>query len=122
MSKDYKIEYTYEKKFLHAKITGKESISTSFNYWVDLIEEARIKNYTSVFVEEHLEGDLSKSENFRLNKEISRLDYSHIKKVAFVDANLTHKEINDFGITQLLKAGLNIMLFNSDKEAIKWLQ
>lgn len=119
---DYELKYKYERDFLHAKVSGTESLSTSLSYWIDIIEEARLRNFKNILIEERLNGVLAKSDSFRLNQELSKTNLTHIKKIAFVDHHPDHSETNSFSISMALKYGLNIMLFNSLAEAKIWLK
>lgn len=119
---DSKLKYKYEKDFLHAIVTGQKNLNFSIQYWIDVIEESRLRKYKLILVEEHLHGNMSKSDVFRLNQEIAKMEFSHIRKIAFFDSQVEHEANNSFGISLLLKKGLNVMLFNSIKDAKNWLK
>lgn len=117
----YTINFEMRDEYLYAYVEGKEdSLEISISYWSKVLEKCREHNYNKVLIEENLTENASSSEIYELAKEVAGMGFGNTL-IAFVDRQLEHQELNKFGELVATNRGLRVKVFNSVREAEKWL-
>ncbi|MEZ5429286.1 MAG: hypothetical protein R2747_23765 [Pyrinomonadaceae bacterium] len=96
------------------------SLEVSKNMWFEMIRECREAGYKKLLIEESLSESLTMPETFELILFLVGLKFGCIK-FAFVDRCPSHADVNRFGELAGANRGLNGKMFQSKREAEKWL-
>lgn len=122
VSAQYVIDYEDRGDYLYAFVTGaKDSLAVSLSFWRELAAESKARQVTALLVEEDFRESLSVGEMFELVEGILALDW-HSVRVAFVDRNEAHHELNEFGEVVATNRGMCARVFSDAVLAETWLR
>lgn len=122
ISAQYVIAYEDRGDYLYAFVTGaKDSIAVSLSFWRELAAESKARQVAALLVEEDFRETLSVGEMFELVEGILALDW-HSVRVAFVDCNEAHHELNEFGEVVATNRGMRARVFTDVVLAETWLR
>jgi hypothetical protein len=117
----YQILFEDRDNYLFASVTGeKDSLEISVAYWTDVFTEMRIRNYNKVLVTEDFKDVVTAMDMYMLIEEIQKLGLTDLQ-IAFVDKELSQYDLNKFAETVAVNRGIYGKIFNSEREAERWL-
>lgn len=117
----YKLSLEQKPSYLHAVVSGKNSIENVAGYLEDLRRESAARNCFRVLVEERLEGPrLGMLDVFQLVSDGSSRASGMFKAIAFVDINADSGQMK-FAETVALNRGIPVKLFSKVADAEAWL-
>jgi hypothetical protein len=121
--KSYSITYDVRKGYLYALVTGEAGTHDLVNaYWNEVAEECAQQKATKLLVEERLSRRIdSLSDAYNLSADVSTITGLAGVKVAFVDSDPAHHELNLFGELVASNRGLYCKTFKDFGEGEKWL-
>jgi hypothetical protein len=118
----YTLTITPKPAFLHAVVTGENSVEHVMRYLDEIQRECRARNCFRVLIEERLEGPrLDAKGVFQIASEGSRRVRVPFKAIAYVDAN-TKGDLMKFAETVATNLGLPVSVFSTVGEAEQWLR
>lgn len=118
-TKPYRLTFEQRDGYLYAYVEGEEdSYDISIAYWQETADEAKRLGVGSVLIEENITGTGSVLDAYRFAADIARMGFG---RVAFVDRQLDHQEVNAFAELVALNRGLNCKIFNDINAAEAWL-
>jgi hypothetical protein len=56
---NYRLTIKVEGEYIHAQVTGEESLENSWSYWREIAAACKENNIKNVLVEDYLEGEIS---------------------------------------------------------------
>lgn len=121
--KSYSIAFELRSNYLYVVVTGKAESSDLVNaYWNEIAEECKRQKVTKLLVDEQLSRRIdSLSDAYNLSADVSGIADLAGVKVAFVDSDPTHHELNLFGELVASNRGLYCKTFKAFDEGERWL-
>jgi hypothetical protein len=117
----YQLQITEKPTYLHAVVTGKNTIENVTGYLKDLLRECEARQSFNVLIEERLEGRrLETWDVYQIASDSSTLARGFFRAIAFVDVNASG-ELMKFAETVANNRGVPMMLFATVTEAETWL-
>jgi hypothetical protein len=117
----YQLEIIEKPNYLHAVVTGKNTMENVVGYLKDLLKECEARRCFNVLIEERLEGRrLETWDVYQIASDNSALARGFFKNVAYVDIN-AGGELMKFAETVANNRGVPMMLFPTVAEAEAWL-
>lgn len=117
----YQLELIEKPNYLHAVVTGKNTMENVVGYLKDLLKECEARRCFNVLIEERLEGRrLETWDVYQIASDNSTLARGFFKNVAYVDVN-ARGELMKFAETVANNRGVPMMLFPTVAEAEAWL-
>lgn len=118
----FEIQYQEGEGYLYALISGKEdSVAAALEYWRRVIDECHKRGLKSLLVEEDFPNQPTTEEIFTVTSAIPKMGSAGLK-IAFVDREAEHNDLNIFGETVAVNRGVFGRVFNSKEDAIAWLK
>ena len=93
---------------------------TSLEYWQRIIDKCYKRGFRKLLVEEDFPNQLSTMEIYTLTNAITKM-FTKTLKVAFVDRQSEHNDLNLFGETVAVNRGAYGRIFTNSKDAEIWL-
>jgi hypothetical protein len=119
--KPYTITFEERPQYLYVLVEGEnDSYEISRQFWTEIVDYLKGKEYEKVLVVERLEETVSTEDVYRLVTEFPQMGLTGLK-IAFVDEVLDQYTINQFGEIVALNLDLNGKIFNDVDRAEKWL-
>lgn len=117
----YQLQIIARPAFLHAVVTGRNTIENVSGYLKDLLRECETRQCFNVLIEERLEGRrLETWDVYQIASDSSTLARCFFRTIAFVDINASG-ELMKFAETVANNRGVPMMLFATVAEAETWL-
>jgi hypothetical protein len=117
----YQLEIIEKPNYLHAIVTGKNTMENVVGYLKDLLKECEARRCFNVLIEERLEGRrLETWDVYQIASDSSTLARGFFKNVAYVDVN-AGGELMKFAETVANNRGVPMTLFPTVAEAEAWL-
>ncbi len=117
----YQLQITEKPTYLHAVVTGKNTMENVTGYLKDLLRECEARNCFNVLVEERLEGRrLETWDVYQIASDSSTSARGFFRSVAYVDIN-AGGELMKFAETVANNRGVPVRMFTSVAEAEAWL-
>jgi len=118
----FRIRYQEHEGYLHAFISGEEdSLECSLEYWRRVIDECHRRGLKSLLVEESFPNQASTMEMYNITSALPGMGSQGLK-IAFVDREADHSELNMFGETVAVNRGVFGRVFRTAEEAAAWLK
>jgi hypothetical protein len=119
--KPYTITFEERPQYLYVLVEGEnDSYEISRQFWTEIVDYLKGKEYEKVLVVERLEETVSTEDVYRLVTEFPQMGLTGLK-IAFVDEVLDRYTINQFGEIVALNLDLNGKIFNDVDRAEGWL-
>jgi hypothetical protein len=120
---NYTINITLKNNYLHAVITGDNSIKNVERYLLDIQEAVEQQQCKSVLIEEHLTGSgLDTFDIFDIIRTRARYARDNKLRIAYIDLNRDHHRTTvAFGENLANILGVNVKVFSATPEAVVWL-
>jgi hypothetical protein len=121
--KSYSISFELRANYLYALVTGEAVTNELTNaYWNEIGQECARHKITKLLVEEKLSRRIdSLSDAYRTSADVSVIAGLTGVKIAFVDSDLAHHDLNLFGELVASNRGLYCKNFEDFREAEEWL-
>ena len=117
----YQIQITEKPTYLHAVVTGRNTIENVTGYLKDLLRECETKQCFNVLIEEKLEGRrLETWDVYQIASDNSTLARGFFRTIAYVDIN-AGGELMKFAETVANNRGVPMRVFATVAEAEAWL-
>ena len=117
----YQLEIIEKPNYLHAIVTGKNTMENVVGYLKDLLKECEARLCFNVLIEERLVGRrLETWDVYQIASDNSTLARGFFKNIAYVDVN-AGGELMKFAETVANNRGVPMMLFPTVAEAEAWL-
>jgi hypothetical protein len=117
----YKRTISKKANYLHAIVTGQNSLGNIKRYLHQLYHECKSVNCSRLLIEKRLEGPrLNALEVFETASEESRRSTGMLKAVAYVDIN-AEGDLMKFAETVAVNRAVPMKIFSTLAEAEKWL-
>ena len=117
----YQLEIIEKPNYLHAIVTGKNTMENVVAYLKDLLKECEARRCYNVLIEERLEGRrLETWDVYQIASDHSALARGFFKNIAYVDVR-AGGELMKFAETVANNRGVPMMLFPTVAEAEAWL-
>lgn len=117
----YQLQITDKPTYLHAVVTGRNTIENVTAYLKDLLRECEARQLFNVLIEERLEGRrLETWDVYQIASDNSTLARGFFRTIAFVDVN-AGGELMKFAETVANNRGVPMRLFSTVAEAEAWL-
>ncbi len=121
MSIPYRLTFVQEPTYLHAIVTGSNSVENVARYIEGVVFECTVRGCQRVLIEECLEGPRLNTTNvFRLASEGSSRAHGYFTAIAYVDVN-AEGDLMKFAETVAVNRGLPVRVFASVADAQAWL-
>lgn len=118
----YELVVTRKPTYLHAVVTGRNSVESVEGYLADIRRECTLRGCHRVLIEERLEGPrLDVKDVFRIAAGGSTRAVGMFEAIAYVDAN-AHGDLMKFAETVAVNRSLPVKVFASVADAETWLQ
>lgn len=111
----YEIVFQEENGYLHARVTGDNSLESVRGYFREALEACVRLGYSTLLVEENLQGRrLSLADVFYIAAEVTEQSRSILRRLAYVDVNSQHSPENTrFAETVAVNRGANVRVFET---------
>lgn len=117
----YKLAIDQKASYLHAIVTGRNSIENVMLYMAEIHRECSLRGCFRVLIEERLEGPrLGTQEVFQIVSEGSQKARGMLKAIAFVNVN-AEGGLMQFAETAAVNRGLPVAVFPTVAAAEEWL-
>jgi hypothetical protein len=117
----YQLQIIEMPTYLHAVVTGRNTIENVVGYLKDLLRECEARQCFNVLIEERLEGRrLETWDVYQVASDSSTLARGFFRTIAYVDVN-AGGELMKFAETVANNRGVPMMLFATVAEAETWL-
>lgn len=117
----YRLQITEKPNYLHAVVTGKNSMDNVIGYLKDLLKECEARHCFDVLIEERLEGKrLETWDVYQIASDSSTFARGFFRNIAYVDVN-AGGELMKFAETVANNRGLPMNVFRTVAEAETWL-
>jgi len=117
----YQLEIIEKPNYLHAIVTGKNTMENVVGYLKDLLRECEARRCYDVLIEERLEGRrLETWDVYQIASDSSTFARGFFKTVAYVDVNAAG-DLMKFAETVANNRGVPMMLFPTVAKAEAWL-
>lgn len=119
----YTINITLQNNYLHAVITGDNSIKNVDRYLLDIQEAVEQQQCKNVLIEEQLTGPgLDTFDIFDIIRTRARYARDNKLRIAYIDLNRDHHRTTvAFGENLANILGVNVKVFSATSEAMVWL-
>ena len=120
---NYTINITLQNDYLHAVITGDNSIKNVDRYLLDIQEAVEQQQCKNVLIEEQLVGaGLDTFDIFDIIRTRARYARDNKLRIAYIDLNRDHHRTTvAFGENLANILGVNVKVFSATPEAVDWL-
>jgi hypothetical protein len=120
---NYTINITLQNDYLHAVITGDNSIKNVDRYLLDIQEAVEQQQCKNVLIEEQLIGaGLDTFDIFDIIRTRARYARDNKLRIAYIDLNRDHHRTTvAFGENLANILGVNVKVFSATPEAVVWL-
>lgn len=119
----YQLTFNHKPHYLHAKVTGDNSVDTVKQYLEEILQTCIKNNCRYVLIEEQLDGPrLDTLEVFEVASEKSEQSMGCFKAIAYVDVNANNTDMMRFAETVAVNRGLPARVFSTVPDAEQWLQ
>jgi hypothetical protein len=120
-SMSHTLTITRESDYLHAVVTGINSVEAVRAYLKEILQECIARNCSKVLIEERLEGPrLDTVPVYQIASEGSQRARGYLKAIAYVDIN-AHGDLMKFAENVAVNRGIPVAVFSSVREAREWL-
>ena len=121
---NYTINITLQNDYLHAVITGDNSIKNVDRYLLDIQEAVEQQQCKNVLIEEQLVGaGLDTFDIFDIIRTRARYARDNKLRIAYIDLNRDHHRTTvAFGENLANILGVNVKVFSATPEAVDWLK
>lgn len=117
----YNLTISEKHNFLHAKVTGKNSVENVSHYLEEILQKCKDAQCPYLLIEEQLDGPrLDTFKVFKIAAEESLKSRDIFKAIAYVDIN-AEGDMMQFAETVAVNRGLYAKVFPTVDEAEKWL-
>lgn len=117
----YQLQITEKPTYLHAVVTGKNTLENVTGYLKQLLRECETRQCFNVLIEERLTGRrLETWDVYQIASDHSTLARGFFRTIAFVDVN-AGGELMKFAETVANNRGVPMRLFSTVAEAEAWL-
>jgi hypothetical protein len=117
----YKLEITQKPNYLHAVVTGANTMENVISYLKEIVRECEARQCFNVLVEERLTGRrLETWDVYQIASDSATIARGVLRKVAYVDIN-AGGDLMKFAETVANNRGVPINLFGTVAEAEAWL-
>jgi hypothetical protein len=117
----YQLQITEKPTYLHAVVTGRNTIENVTGYLKDLLRECEARQCFNVLIEEQLEGRrLETWDVYQIASDSSTLARGFFRTIAYVDVN-AGGELMKFAETVANNRGVPMRVFATVAEAEAWL-
>jgi hypothetical protein len=117
----YKLEITQKPTYLHAVVTGANTMENVIGYLKEIVRECEARQCFNVLVEERLTGRrLETWDVYQIASDSATIARGVLRKVAYVDVN-AGGDLMKFAETVANNRGVPINLFATVAEAEAWL-
>lgn len=117
----YQLEIIETPNYLHAIVTGKNTVENVIGYLKELLRECEARRCYNVLVEERLEGRrLETWDVYQIASDSSTFARGVFRAIAYVDVN-AGGELMRFAETVANNRGVPMMLFPTVADAEAWL-
>ena len=117
----FSINYTDCDNYLHAFVSGeKDSVDVSLAYWETISTECRKRGYSAVLIEENFPNQGSALDIYAIASQLPELGTRGLR-IAFVDTEPSHNDLNMFGETVSVNRGFHGRVFVNREDAVAWL-
>jgi hypothetical protein len=117
----YQLQITEKPTYLHAVVTGKNTLENVTGYLKELLRECEARQCFNVLIEERLTGRrLETWDVYQIASDQSTLARGFFRSIAFVDVNASG-ELMKFAETVANNRGVPVRLFATVAEAEDWL-
>jgi hypothetical protein len=117
----YQLQITEKPTYLHAVVTGRNTLENVTGYLKDLLRECEARQCFNVLIEERLEGRrLETWDVYQIASDNSTLARGIFRTIAYVDVNMGG-ELMKFAETVANNRGVPMRLFATVAEAEAWL-
>ncbi len=117
----YQLQITEKPTYLHAVVTGRNTIENVTSYLKDLLRECETKQCFNVLIEEKLEGRrLETWDVYQIASDNSTRARGFFRTIAYVDIN-AGGELMKFAETVANNRGVPMRVFATVAEAEAWL-
>lgn len=121
-TKNYSLKYQETKNYLIAEVIGNEdSIETSIAYWNEIFKKSEDVNLSKILVVESFKTQLSTEDMHKACVHISNLFLQHPCKIAFIDLEQDHNNLNKMGELIVQNRDGLLKIFDNKKNAVHWL-
>ncbi|HXZ25219.1 MAG TPA: hypothetical protein VEI24_03275 [Nitrospiria bacterium] len=118
----YTLTITPKPGYLHAVVTGRNSLENVKGYLADIQRACAARNCYRILIEERLEGPrLGIMDVFRIASEGSRIAHEPFKAIAYVDV-FAKGDLMKFAETVAVNRAMPVRVFSSVIEAERWLR
>ncbi len=117
----YQLTFEERDGYLYAHVEAEQdSYEVSMGFWKEIAAKTKATGARRVLVEENIATNVSFPDAFKVGAEIPQLGFGNAR-IAFVDLQHGHEQINDFGELVAVNRGFNLMNFADSETAIAWL-
>jgi len=117
---NYNVNFEKRSDYLHAIVTGENSLETVAQYFQDIRDECSRQDCFRVLIEERLEGPrLSAMDIFSIVSEGSMRALGEFEALAYVDEQMG--EMGAFAETIAINRGMPLAVFDSVAKAEEWI-
>jgi hypothetical protein len=117
----YQLQITERPTYLHAVVTGKNTLGNVTGYLKQLLQECEARQCFNVLIEEKLEGRrLETWDVYQIASDNSALARGFFRTIAYVDINASG-ELMKFAETVANNRGVPMRVFATVTEAEAWL-
>src|SRR5687767_10684083 len=118
---DYTLSIVEEPDYLHAIVTGTNSVANVASYMRDVLTECKTRSYHKVLIEERLDGPrLSIVDVFQVASDGSAQAIGALSALAYVDVNAVGDTM-EFAETVASNRSLPARVFETVDDAKKWI-
>jgi hypothetical protein len=117
----YQLKISKEATYLHAIVTGRNSLENIKNYLEQIYHECKAAGFSRLLIEERLEGPrLNTREVFEIVSQESRSALGFFKAIAHVDIN-AEGDLMKFAENVAVNRAIPVRNFSTLAEARQWL-
>lgn len=118
----YQLHIERKGHFLHAQVSGDNSVDDVIGYLRELTEVCRKADCPYLLIEERLEGPrMDMAAVFKIAGESSPRDHWHFIAVAYVDVNSEGSDLMQFAETVAVNRATPVKVFETVTQAETWL-
>ena len=108
--------------YLYAFVSGEnDSLEVSLAYWQKVVGACKQRGFDKLLVEEDFHNQVPLTDMFELCARIADMIAPGGLRIAFVDRELAHQDLNEFGQTVAMNRGIRVRLFTDARTAADWL-
>ena len=118
----YSLTITEEPGWLHARVTGQNTVGAVEGYLAEIFEATRNTDHSKLLIEENLEGPrLGMLDVFKVASKRAEASRGRFMTIAYVDLN-AEGDLMAFAETVAKNRGSQVKVFATVAEAEEWLQ